>query len=230
MAQDTTVKTSMYAAIGAPVQLMSTLRTRITAARDAFDDLRDRFPDEAGSAFDQWADEGERLVETWGNELSSRRAAVGKAVRDRTGTLREVGRGFAAIADAPAPVDDIDGIGPVYAEKLARAGVPTAGALIERCRTQTAAEALSEQTGISTGLLLGWAESADLTRIDGIGNHTMAMLNGLGVVTLEHLAHADASDLRSRAVDRYGDSGLVSSIPSEATMAGWIDVASGKLG
>lgn len=215
----------MYAAIGAPVEFAATVRNRMSAAREAFDALRDRLPDDAVRAFDDWAAEGERLVDSWSGELKERGRAVGDAVRQRAGTVRETGRGLASISDAVAPVDRVDGIGPAYAEKLVRAGVPTVGALIERCRNSDAVATLAEQTDISPAMLEKWARSADLTRLDGVGSETMVMLNGLDVVTLDDLAEADTNELRRRALDRYEDSELVSAIPSRETLDAWADEA-----
>lgn len=223
MMQSTPVKKSAYAAIGAPQNLVATLRDRISSARAALEDFRDRLPDEAVAAFDQWAEDGERLVETWTEDMRERRRVVEDTVRDRAGTAREVGRGLSAtVREGAAPVDAIDGIGPVYAERLVGAGVVTTAALIERCRSAEATVTLAEQTGISISQLRMWADSADLARVEGIGEEYRSMLNDLGVATIESLATADAGQLHARATERHHESGAPSVVPSEQTFGEWI--------
>ena len=51
---------------------------------------------------------------------------------------------------------DLEGIGPVYAEKLVAAGVITADDLLERCAAPKGRKELAEATGITEKLILKW--------------------------------------------------------------------------
>ena len=64
---------------------------------------------------------------------------------------------------------DIEGIGPVYAEKLIAAGIDTADKLLAKCAAPAGRKALEEETGISGKLILTWTNHADLYRVKGIG-------------------------------------------------------------
>jgi hypothetical protein len=63
---------------------------------------------------------------------------------------------------------DIEGIGPVYAEKLQKAGVRSVEALLKLGATPKEREALAEKAGIDKTLILEWVNRADLFRIKGI--------------------------------------------------------------
>jgi predicted flap endonuclease-1-like 5' DNA nuclease len=235
---DSSLKKSAYVAVGIPAHLLSHLRDRIAAASEAVDAMRDRLGDEAQRAFDEWVEEGERLVTSFNRRLQGVREDVVDTVQEgrqglRTGaaTARDVGRGVVAtLAEPIVPIDEIDGVGPAYAEKLATAGVISTRALLERCATDAARERLADQTGISAALLERWAESADLTRVNGIGDEHMTVLNQLGIGTMEALAAADAGDLHDRASAIDADAGLGTPVPAAASFARWITQAGRLVG
>ena len=64
---------------------------------------------------------------------------------------------------------DVEGIGPVYAEKLLAAGIVDTDILLEKCAKPAGRKALEEETGISGKLILTWTNHCDLMRINGIG-------------------------------------------------------------
>ena len=59
---------------------------------------------------------------------------------------------------------DIQGIGPVYAEKLIAAGIETVDQLLEKGASAKGRAALEEATGIDHGRILTWVNHADLFR------------------------------------------------------------------
>ena len=67
-----------------------------------------------------------------------------------------------------AQIEEIEGIGPQFAEKLKAAGVSTVEKLLELGATAKGRDELSASTGISTKLLLNWVNHADLFRIKGV--------------------------------------------------------------
>ena len=64
---------------------------------------------------------------------------------------------------------DIQGIGPVYAEKLIAAGIETVDQLLEKAADAKGRKALEEETGIRHDLVLTWVNHADLFRVKGVG-------------------------------------------------------------
>lgn len=218
-----TLKKSAYAAVGVPVHAMNTVRERLSAARKAFDEMRDRVADDAAATFDQWADEGERLFASIEQRFTDRRDKIEEEISSRTATMADVGRGLAETFTEPLiPIDEIDGIGPSYAAKLAKAGIISTAAFVERSKTKESLERLASQTGISDTLLEKWAASADLTRIKGVGDESMTLLNGIGIGTLSDLASAKPAALHEKAVALEAKSRDSFSIPSADTFRGWV--------
>ena len=63
---------------------------------------------------------------------------------------------------------DIEGIGPVYSEKLKNAGVKSVESLLKLGATPAGRESIAEKAGIDKRLILEWVNRADLFRIKGV--------------------------------------------------------------
>lgn len=109
---------------------------------------------------------------------------------------------------------DIEGIGPVYAEKLLAAGIETDEQLLEKCCTPAGRKALSDDTGISLKLILTWTNHADLMRIDGIGPQFSELLEAAGVDTVKELRHRVAENLQQKLEEVNAAKNLVNRVPS----------------
>lgn len=93
---------------------------------------------------------------------------------------------------------DIEGIGPVYAEKLIAASINTPGELLEKCAAPAGRKALAAETGISSDLILTWTNHADLFRIKGIGPQFAELLEAAGVDTVKELSKRVPENLQKK--------------------------------
>jgi predicted flap endonuclease-1-like 5' DNA nuclease len=123
-------------------------------------------------------------------------------------------------------IEDVEGIGPTYAAKLIEAGVSTTDALLERGSTATGRDRLAEATGISERQLLEWVNHADLMRINGVGSEYADLLEAAGVDSCAELARRNAANLAMtfQELDAARPN-WIRQIPSETTIAGWIEQA-----
>ena len=97
-----------------------------------------------------------------------------------------------------AKIIDIEGIGEVYAQKLADAGITTVGALLKAGASPKGRQALQEETGISGKLILEWVNLADLFRIKGVGEEYADLLEEAGVDTVVELAQRRPDNLLAK--------------------------------
>lgn len=120
-------------------------------------------------------------------------------------------------------IEDVEGIGPAFAEKLIAAGVDTTEDLLNRGASSAGRSSLSEATGISERLLLEWVNHADLMRIDGVGPEFADLLEAAGVDSCAELARRNPKNLAEtfQELDAARPN-TVRRVPSEATIAGWI--------
>lgn len=119
----------------------------------------------------------------------------------------------------------IEGIGPVYAEKLKEIGIATTEALLKRGATPKGRQEIAEKTGISEKLILEWVNLADLFRIKGIGEEYSDLLEEAGVDTVPELAQRNPEHLYKALVETNAQKKLVRRLPTQADVASWVEQA-----
>jgi predicted flap endonuclease-1-like 5' DNA nuclease len=120
-------------------------------------------------------------------------------------------------------IEDVEGIGAAFAEKLTAAGVTTTDGLLDRGATDSGRSRLAADTGISERLLLEWVNHADLMRLDGVGSEYADLLEAAGVDSCAELARRNAANLAQtfQELDAARPN-TVRRVPSEETIRGWI--------
>jgi predicted flap endonuclease-1-like 5' DNA nuclease len=120
-------------------------------------------------------------------------------------------------------MEDVEGIGPIEAEKLALAGIATAEALLEMGAKPGGRAAIEKATGLSAVNILKWVNRVDLMRIKGVGSEYSDLLEAAGVDSPAELAQRNAANLAItfQEVDAARPD-MVRRVPSEAEVAGWI--------
>jgi len=117
---------------------------------------------------------------------------------------------------------EIEGIGPVYAQKMREAGIATIEALLETGATPQGREELAEKSGIGGKLILEWVNHADLFRIKGVASEYSDLLEEAGVDTVVELAQRNPHNLfeKMRAVNAEKE--LVRRLPTEGQVSDWV--------
>jgi predicted flap endonuclease-1-like 5' DNA nuclease len=119
-------------------------------------------------------------------------------------------------------LDTIEGIGPAYAEKLAKAGIRSVEALLDEGATRRGRQALAESTGISEKDVLSWVNYADLFRIKGVAGEYAELLEAAGVDTLPELAQRNPANLYQKMAEVNEAKKLVRQLPSDRGVSDWV--------
>ncbi|MGR8918315.1 MAG: DUF4332 domain-containing protein [Gammaproteobacteria bacterium] len=122
-------------------------------------------------------------------------------------------------------IEDIEGIGPSYAEKLGSAGISTTDEFLKLCCDAKGRGEVAEKTGISEKLILSWANMADLMRVKGVGGQYAEILHAAGVDTIKELRTRNAENLAAKMDEVNKAKNLANACPSAAVVQGWIDAA-----
>lgn len=122
-------------------------------------------------------------------------------------------------------VEEIEGVGSVYAKALESAGIKTVDELLNACATKNRRIELAEATGISEKLLLKWANHADLFRIKGVAGQFAELLEASGVDTVKEFRHRVAANLYHKMVEINETKNLCNRVPSEKELQKMIDQA-----
>ncbi len=143
----------------------------------------------------------------------------------------------AAAAPAPAPatpvagdtathhmnVEDVEGIGPAQAQKLASVGIATTDDLLRAGATHDARENIAEVTGISGKLIRDWVDKVDLMRVPGVGPQYSDLLEAAGVDSPAELAQRNPANLATTIQEVVAARpGIVRRVPTETEVAEWV--------
>ena len=119
----------------------------------------------------------------------------------------------------------IEGIGPVYEEKLKGAGIGSCEQLLENGASRTGRNKIVADSGMSDTLILKFVNHADLCRVKGVGGEYAELLEASGVDTVPELAQRNADNLAAKMEEVNAEKSLVRLVPSAATVAKWVEQA-----
>lgn len=122
-------------------------------------------------------------------------------------------------------VEQIEGIGQVYADKLNGCGIVTTDDLLNACATPKGRAQLAEDSGISSRLILIWTNHADLMRIKGVAGQFAELLEAAGVDTVKELKHRVPANLHAKLVEVNERKNLCNRVPSEHEVAAMVEQA-----
>lgn len=124
-----------------------------------------------------------------------------------------------------AKLETIEGIGPVYAEKLRAAGIRTVEALHRAGATPEGRKELAERTGIGDEYILDWVNRADLMRVRGVGEEYSDLLEKAGVEGVVELARRIPDNLHQKLLEVNIEKRLVRRPPARGMVTRWVEHA-----
>ena len=126
-------------------------------------------------------------------------------------------------------IEDVEGIGPAYAAKLAGIGIRTTDDLLSAGATPSGRDRIAEATDISAQLIRDWVNKVDLMRVPGVGAQYSDLLEAAGVDSPSELAQRNSTNLAITVQEVVAARpGIVRRIPTEAEIASWVEEA-GKM-
>jgi predicted flap endonuclease-1-like 5' DNA nuclease len=120
---------------------------------------------------------------------------------------------------------EIEGIGPVNAAKLNKAGVQGTNGLLQKGGTRKGRQELAKVTGFSSKMILEWVNRADLFRIKGIATQYSDLLEAAGVDTVVELAKRKPEALLDALAAVNAKKNLVNQLPALSLVRTWVKQA-----
>lgn len=111
-------------------------------------------------------------------------------------------------------IEQIEGVGEVFGEKLRAAGIATTDDLLAKCAKKSGRTKLAAETGISEKLILRWSNHADLFRIKGVAGQFAELLEAAGVDTIKEFRHRVAANLQPKMEEVNAAKNLCNRVPS----------------
>ncbi len=124
-----------------------------------------------------------------------------------------------------AKLAEIEGVGPVYQQKLNTAGIASTAALLEKGATPKGRKEIAEKSDIGESLILQWVNHVDLFRIKGVGSEYSDLLEAAGVDTVPELANRNAQHLLEKMTATNAEKKLVRRLPVLSQVEKWIEQA-----
>lgn len=124
-----------------------------------------------------------------------------------------------------ASIIDIEGIGPAFQEKLAKAGITTVEGLLKEGASKKGRTAIAVISGIDEGKILDWVNMADLFRIKGIAGQFAELLLAAGVDTVKELATRNAENLHVKLEEVNTTKRLTRIVPAIEKVADFVNQA-----
>jgi predicted flap endonuclease-1-like 5' DNA nuclease len=121
-----------------------------------------------------------------------------------------------------AQLEEIEGVGAAYGQKLSAVGITTTDELLAKGATASGRKALAEQSGIGEGLILRWVNHADLYRVSGIGKQFAELLEAAGVDSVPELAQRVASNLYGQLQEVQQQKKLSGKLPGLSQVEDWV--------
>jgi predicted flap endonuclease-1-like 5' DNA nuclease len=116
----------------------------------------------------------------------------------------------------------IEGIGPVNAAKLNKAGVRGTNGLLKAGGTRKGRQELAKATGINAKTILEWVNRADLFRVKGIGAQYSDLLEAAGVDTVPELAKRQPEALLEAMTKANNKLNKVNQMPGLSNIKAWV--------
>jgi predicted flap endonuclease-1-like 5' DNA nuclease len=121
-------------------------------------------------------------------------------------------------------IEEVEGIGTAYAQKLAAAGITSTDDLLEQGAKPGGRRSIEAATGIDGDLILEWVNHVDLMRIKGVGSEYSDLLEAAGVDSPAELALRNAANLSNTVQEVVAARpSIVRRIPTQNEIQDWID-------
>ena len=122
-------------------------------------------------------------------------------------------------------IEDIEGIGPAFGEKLRNAGINSTTKLLEAGATKKGRRDLAEKSDIDDSRILKWVNLCDLCRVKGISTQYSELLEAAGVDTVKELRNRNADNLAEKMQEINSAKKLVRQVPSLNKISYWVEQA-----
>lgn len=124
-----------------------------------------------------------------------------------------------------ARLGTIEGIGDVFAAKLAAVGIKSVAGLLAGGATPRGRREIALRSGLREEDILRWVNHADLMRIRGVGAEYSELLEAAGVDTVAELARRNGANLHGAMRAANTVKKRVRQLPIEKQVTDWIEQA-----
>ena len=127
----------------------------------------------------------------------------------------------------PYPVEEVEGVGPAYGDRLRTINIETTEHLLERCGESSQQAKAAEHVKVESFVVAKWVSMADLMRIPGVRGQYAELLEASDIVSVGEMARQDGASLAAKMARVNSAEHRTQSVPDPKTVEGWIEAAKG---
>lgn len=119
-------------------------------------------------------------------------------------------------------IEEIEGIGKGFGQRLRNIGISTTGDLLTQCPTSSESANVAKKIGLDPDSVQRWVCAADLMRIEGMDKDYAELLVWTGVKNVEQLASQEPNALAARAAAVNEKENRAREVPNATVFSEWV--------
>lgn len=122
-------------------------------------------------------------------------------------------------------IEEIEGIGKGFGQRLRNIGIATTGDLLRECPTKGDSAAIASKISLDADSVHRWVCAADLMRVEGLGKDYAELLVWTDVKTVQQLGSENPTDLAARARAVNAVENRARDVPETQVFSDWVSSA-----
>lgn len=125
----------------------------------------------------------------------------------------------------PYPVEEVEGIGPTYGQRLREINIVTTEDLLEKCCEASQQTDTSKHVKVEPFVVGKWVSMCDLMRVPGVRGQFAELLEASGIASTGELARQQGANLASTLARVNAEEHRTPTVPEVDEVSKWIDSA-----
>lgn len=122
-------------------------------------------------------------------------------------------------------IEEIEGIGKGFGQRLRNIGIATTGDLLKQCPTKGDSAAIAKKISLDPDSVHRWVCAADLMRVAGLDKDYAELLVWTDVKTVQQLGNENPAGLAARATAVNAKENRAREVPDTDVFANWVSSA-----
>jgi len=158
-------------------------------------------------------------IAEWENEAEASGAIVSNGVLP--------GNTASAHSGWPYPIEEVEGIGPTYGNRLRAVSIETTEQLLEQGFESAKQTEIANHVKVEPFVVGKWVSMVDLLRIPGVRGQYAELLEASGIASVGEMARQESTALAAKMTRVNAEERRTQSVPDSETVSGWIEAAKG---